>query len=538
VLAGLTLVAIAVPEQLATARLANMPAITGLYAFLAGSLLFALLGRTGPVSVGADSTIAPILATGVAAVAAVGSPRYLHLVSLLALMVGGLVLAVGLLRLGWVADFLSAPVVTGVLAGIAIQIAVRQVPALLGLPGGGTTLVGRVRDIAHQFGSINGWSVAIGAGVFAVIMVGELLSRRVPGALIGLVASTALVAAAGLKAHGVRVLGTIHGGLPHFSVPTASWADVGHLLTPALTVAFVCIAQTAATVRATSARAPSPVEFDWDLVALGAGSLAAGMSGSFAVDASPPRSTVVAASGGRTQLAGLVAAAVALVVVLMATGLVKDLPEATLGAILVFVATRLFRVRDMGAILRFGRAEFGVVVVTLLVVAFFGIEVGVVLAMGLSLADRTRRTARPRDAVLGREPGTDHWIPTDVGSPTEQVPGVIVYLVYAPVWYGNADHVRNRILELVESSSPSAQGLVIDADAMSDVDYTGGRALTELAAELGRREPPVRIALARAAAPVRTALQASGALSAMGAGHLYDSVSAAVAALAPAPPGR
>ena len=522
---------------MATARLANMPAVTGLYAFIAGSFLFALLGRTGPVSVGADSTIAPILATAVAAVAAVGSTRYPHLVSFLALMVGALVLLVGLLRLGWVAEFLSTPVITGVLAGIAVQIAVRQVPPLLGLPGGGTTLVGRVRDVVDQIGQINGWAVAIGAGVFAVIMVSEHISRRIPGALIGLVASTVLVGAVGLEAHGVSVLGTVQGGLPRFAVPSASWADIRHLLAPALTVAFVCVAQTAATVRAATSRPPSPGDFDRDLVALGAGSLAAGLSGSFAVDSSPPRSTVVAASGGRTQLAGLVAAALALVVVLVATGLLKDLPEATLGAILVFVATRLFRIKDLAAILRFGRLEFGVAVGTLLVVAFFGIEEGVVLAMLLSLGDRTRRTARPRDAVLGREPGSDHWIPTDVGRPTEQVPGVIVYLVYASIWYGDADHVRARMLALVDGATPPAHGLVIDADAMADVDYTGGRALVELTAELAQRQPPVRLAVARPSAEVRAGLQRSGALDGIGADHLYDSVSEAVAALASAVPG-
>lgn len=243
VLAGLTLAAVAVPEQVATARLVDMPAIAGLDAFVAGSLLFAALGRRHQLSVGADSTIAPILAAGVAALAATGTARYTHLVSFLALMVGVLLVAVGLLRLGWIGEFLSIPVITGVLAGIAVEILVRQLPVILGLPGGGTSAVGRVQRVASQIGHANGWSVGVAVAVFAVIMAAERFDRRVPGALIGLVASIVAVAAFRLQFHGVQVLGPVHGGVPSFAVPSASWADTRHLLVPALTVAFICVAQ-------------------------------------------------------------------------------------------------------------------------------------------------------------------------------------------------------------------------------------------------------------------------------------------------------
>lgn len=530
VLAGLTLVAIAVPEQMATARLVNMPAVAGLYAFIAGSLLFALLGRSAQVSVGADSTIAPVVAAGVATVAAVGTPSYTHLVSFLALVVGILVIAVGLLRLGWIAEFLSTPVITGVLAGIAVEIVVRQLPAVLGLAGGGTSTVQRIRKVADQIGHANSWTFSIAIGVFAVIMVAEKVDRRVPGALIGLVASTLAVVAFGLKAHGVAVLGTIHGGLPTFAVPSASWTDIAKLVAPALTVAFVCVAQTAATVRAGSAGAPATEDFNRDLMALGAGSVVAGLAGSFPVDSSPPRSAVVAASGGRSQLTSLIAAAVILGVVLLATGLLKDLPDATLGAILVFVATRLFRVRDLGSILRFDRLEFALAVLTLLAVAYFGIETGVVIAILLSLADRTRRTARPRDAVLGREPGTDHWIPCDIGHATEQVAGVVVYLLYAPLWYANADYIRLRVHELVESATQPVHGFVLDADGMSDIDFTGARALGELADELQKEK--VTIAIARASHLVHHDLKHGGLLKNIGPDRLFDTVEDAVRAVA------
>lgn len=528
VLAGLTLVAIAVPEQMATARLAGMPAVTGLYAFIAGSLLFALLGRSGPVSVGADSTIAPVIFAGVVAIAAVGSPHYIHLVSLLALMVGVIVIVVGLLRLGWISEFLSTPVVTGVLAGIAIEILVRQLPSILGLAGGGTTTIGRVRRMIDEIGHTNSWSLGIAVAVFGAILLAERINHRIPGALIGLIASIVVVALGDLKAHGVAVLGAIHGGLPSFGMPTASWADFRHLVAPALTIAFVCLAQTAATARASGTGRTTSEDFDRDLIAVGAGSLAAGLSGSFAVNTSPPRSTVVSASGGRSQLAGLVAAGIVLLVILVATGALKDLPQATLGAILLFVATRLFRVRDLASIWRFDRLEFALALITLSAVAFLGIEQGVLVAMLLSLAERTWRVARPRDAVLGREPGTDHWIPPDIGHPTEQVPGVVVYLLYAPLWYGNADYVRSCIREIVDSAKPAVRTLVLDAVGISDIDYTGARMLGELAKELA--DQGVATSIARSSHLVHRNLKRGGLLKSIGPDRLFTSVADAVAA--------
>jgi len=530
VIAGLTLVAIAVPEQMATARLVNMPAVAGLYAFVAGSTLFAVLGRNRQLSVGADSTIAPVLAAGVVGVAAVGSPHYVDLISFLTLMVGALVLAAGLLRLGWIAEFLSAPVITGLLGGIAVEIVVRQLPAVLGLAGGGTTTIGRITKVADQLGHTNGWSVAIAVVVLAVIVGTERVNRRIPGALVGLVASILAVAAFGLQSHGVRVLGVVHGGLPSFGVPSASWVQARHLLGPALVVAFLCLVQTAATARASSAGAPASGEFNRDLLAVGAGSVVAGLAGSFAVNSSPPRSEVVAASGGRSQLTSLIAAAVVLGVILVAAGLLKDLPQATLGAILLFVATRLFRLGEFRSILRFDPLELGLALITLVTVAVVGVEQGVIVAVLLSLADRTRRTARPRDAILGREPGTEHWIPGDVGTPTEQVPGVLVYLLYAPLWYGNADYVRLRVRQLIDSAPAPIHAFVLDADGVSDIDFTGARDLGELASELKARG--VRIAIARSSHLVHHDIKHSGLLRDIGPDQLFASVEAAVEALA------
>ena len=206
-IAGLTLVAIAIPEQVATAHLANMAAVTGFYAFVAGSLLFALFGRHARMSVGADSTIAPVFAAGVATLAVAGSPTYAHLVSATALVVGVLLVIAGVLRLGWIADFFPLPVVTGLLAGIGVGIFVKQLPTVFGLPGGGTTTVGRVNTFFQQLGDFNSWAFGIAVVVLAIIVVADKVDHRIPGALIGVVGSTALVAGANLTSHGVQVMG-------------------------------------------------------------------------------------------------------------------------------------------------------------------------------------------------------------------------------------------------------------------------------------------------------------------------------------------
>jgi sulfate permease, SulP family len=541
-LAGLTLVAVALPGQIATARLADLPAVAGLYAFVAGSLLYALLGTNRHLSVGADSTIAPVLATGVAAIA-VGA-GYGVAMAFTALLVGAALIAVGAFRLGWIADFLSIPVITGILAGIAVEIAIRQIPAILGVPGGATTTIGELRRVAGQVSHANGWSVGIAVVVLVVIAAGQRIDHRLPGPLAGLILSIAAVHVLGLASrHGVAVLGAVPGGWPHVRLPYVSWAQLRRLPGLVLTVTFVCIAQTAATVRtsgskarasgATASGAAAPTDFNRDLIGVGAGSVVAGLIGAFAVDASPPNTAIATASGSRSQLANIMAAAAVLLVALVATGPLADLPEAMLAATLVFIATKLFRVGELRTILRFDRLEFALAAIALLVVALVGIEQGVAVAIVLSLADRTHRTARPQDAVLGREPGTDHWIPCDIGHPTEQVPGILVYLMYAPLWYGNADYFRLRLRHLVETASSPVRAVIIDAGGISDIDFTGLQALRDLTAELRLRG--VSIEIARASHLVHHDLKHGALLAQLGADELFASVQDAVNAVSRRP---
>ena len=337
--AAVMLLVIAVPEQLATSRLAGMPPITGLYAFVAGTALFALLGSNPQLSVGADSTIAPLFAVGIAHLAPTGSKDYVALVSLLAVVVGVLVALVGLLRLGWVAEFLSLPIVTGFLAGVAVIIVVHQLPDLLGLPAASGTTLHRVGVIAGHLGEVNGWTLGIGVAVLGIVLAAERIDKKVPGALIGLVGSTVVVRAAGLRGHGVAVLGTLAHGAPQFGLHDVSWASLGHVMPVAGVVALVVLSQSAATTRAFADQGAYDVDVTRDFLGVGAGNIVSGLAGSFAVNASPARTAVVAGAGGRSQIATLGAAA-AVVALVPAAGLLTDVPLATLAAVLIFVATR------------------------------------------------------------------------------------------------------------------------------------------------------------------------------------------------------
>jgi len=526
-LAALALLVIAVPEQLATSRLAGMPPITGFYAFVAGTLAFGFFGSNPQMSVGADSTIAPLFAVALAHLAPTGSAHYIALAGLLAVTVGVLVALVGLLRMGWIAEFLSAPIITGFLAGVAVIIVVHQLTDVLGLPSVSGSTVHRVATVVSHLGKTHGWTLAIAAAVLAVVVAAERLDRRVPGALIGLIGSTLVVAGAHLTSHGVAVLGTVAHGAPSFGLHALSWHSVTQVFPVSVVVALVVISQSAATSRAFADLGEYQVDVGRDFVGVGVGSIVAGVSGSFAVDASPARTAAVANAGGRTPWTGVGAAAV-VVLLIPAAGILKDVPIATLGAVLIYIASRIFHVRDLAAVLHFDVFEFGLALVTLLTVALVGVEQGIVVAVALAILDRTRLSARPNAHLMGRIPGTTSWEPIGAGRGSQEIPGVIVLLFASPLYYANATHFRTQV-EKVLDSEPTAHAFVLDVLGMHDVDFTGCREFGRLLDELEHRQ--MRVVLARPGDHLRENLRRSGLLDRIGADHCFSTVDAAVTAV-------
>src|ERR1043166_368287 len=311
-IAGLTLAAIAIPEQMATARLGHFSPQIGFFAFIAGSIGFAAFGANRFLSCGADSTITPIFAGGLLLMAASGTPDYQALAVALALLVGGILILGSLFRMGWIANLLSTPVTVGFLAGISVHILVSQLPGVLGLPSPKGPMLDRIIELAQQLGSTNFYTLAIGLGVLAVVAGAEAISAKIPGALIGLVAATIAVISAGLESKGVAVVGSVPATLPMPSLPDLYPEKWAKLVPLALLIAIVVMVQTATTTRAFPSDPDQPADVDRDFLGAGAGSVLAGLFGAFPVDASPPRTGIVSETGGRTQLSGLIAAAIVL----------------------------------------------------------------------------------------------------------------------------------------------------------------------------------------------------------------------------------
>ena len=376
--------------------------------------------------------------------------------------------------------------------------------------------------------------LSIAAAVFAAVVASERVDRRLPGALFGMIASTIAVAALGLHAHhGVAVLGTVAHSFPRLGLAHVSFSTLGKVAPVAGVVALVVVSQSAATTRAFADQGGYTVDVGRDLLGVGAGSVVAGLAGAFPVNASPARTGAVAAASGRTQAAGLGAAA-ALIAVVPAVGLLKDLPLATLAGVLVYVATRIFRIRELAAIARFDRIELALSLITLLTVALVGVEQGIGIAVGLAILDRTRLSARPQLHVLGRIPGTTSWTPVSGPEHPDQVPGVLVVLFATPLWYANAVHFRAEVEAALSRAKGTPRAFVLDAVGMSDLDYTGAAALRAVLDELARRQ--IAFAIARAGEHVRQSLAHSGLLERIGEDRLFPAVDEAVAALSAATP--
>ncbi len=523
--AAATLLAIAIPEQIATSKLAGMPPRAGLYAFIAGSIAIAIFGSTRQMSVGSDSTIAPIFAATISTIAITGTLEYQHLVSFVALATGILVLLAGGLGLGWVADLMSIPMVDGILAGIALEITVGQLPLVLGIAKGGTTTISKLAHLVTSLSASNLATLAVAVTALILVVGLERLNRKIPGPLVAVVVTAAMVPMFSLTHHHVAILGRLTGGLPSFALPALNPESLQSLLSTALTVAFVTLVQTTATARFISAQSSVDSSIDNDLVGVGIGSILASFLGSFAVDASPPRSAIVLSSGGKSQLPSLAAALVMIPGVLVALPLLMDLPEATLGAILLIIASRLVRIAEFKEIYKYAKIEALLGGVAFISIVILGIEAGVVTSIVISLAYRTRMIARPHDRILGREIGTDHWVDPATAK-TESIDGIMVYLVEAPMWFGNAQYICRRLAKLVAEQSKPVRALVIDAAGIPDIDYTAIRSFRLLRLELQHQD--IELLWARPIGPLAAQLQAATARTTGSSAKSFANVADAV----------
>jgi MFS superfamily sulfate permease-like transporter len=504
VLAGVTLLAIAIPEQLATSQLAGVPAFTAMIAFIAATLVFVFAGSNPIVSVGADSTIAPLFAVAILRLAPFSSTLYLELVAMTAVVTGLIVLAVGLLKLGWIADFLSLPIVTGFLSGIGVIIIVHQLPSALGVTTSGGGMLPRLHSLWQNLDHVSGWSVALALGTLAVLLAGEKINARLPWALGAIAVATILTVALSLDTHGVKELGAVSVGLPSWRLHWLAISQWGVVCTTALTLVIVILSQTAATSRTTADELGVEANISRDFVGVGLANVAAGLAGTFPVNASPARTTVARLAGGRTKLVGLTAAILALLLSPLGR-YAHTIPLAALAGVLFFIAARLIKIKQLALIWRSRRLEFGLALISMLGVILVGVEQGLAIAVGLAILDQTWRAARPQMVELGRRTGTTSWEPLhDKG--VESVDHTLVVLFDNDIFFANAGVFR-RELHQVMAKYPATKHLVIDAVAISDIDFTGMTILSQVVNDLTK--DGVSIVLARANHHVQQSLRTS-----------------------------
>ncbi len=477
--AGLTLVAIAIPEQLATSRLGGFSPQIEFFAFLAGSLAFALFGSNRFLSSGADSTITPIFAGSLALLAVSGSPDYLALAGVLALLVGLVLVVGGIFRLGWIADLLSIPVTVGFLAGISVHILISQLPGILGLPTPGGPMLQRLATLAGQLSQTNSFTLCIGLGVLALVTISERIDVRIPGALIGLIGAAAAVVLMGLESRGVAVLGNIPAALPALDIPDIPIGRWLQLVPLALIIAIIVMVQTAATTRSFVSDKNQPPDVDRDFIGVGAGSILSGLIGGFPVNASPPRTAIVAETGGKSQLAVLIAAAIVLGLLAFGGSLLRHVPQAALGGVLLFVAMRIIRVSQIVAIARQSFGELLLVIATAAAIIVLPIEQGVAIGITLSLLHGIWSNTRARVTVFERVPGTSIWWPSNPHIPGETEPHVVVAGFQAPLSFLNAYHFRRDVMTLLQSSAQRPRLIVLEATGIVEIDFTAAQVLSD-----------------------------------------------------------
>ena len=518
VLAGLTLAALGIPAVLGYAKIAGMPLVTGLYTMLLPMAAFAVLGSSRHLVVAADSATAVILAAALTGLAAAGSERYVRLAGLAALLTGGMLLAVRLARLSFLANFLSRTVLVGFLTGVGIQVAAGQLPGMLGVTAAGGQTLPKLADTARALPHVHWADVAVSIAVIVVAVVARWINRRIPGLLIAVIIAIAVSWAWDLAGHGVAVVGPVPRGLPSLGLPALGWHDAAALLGAAASMTVVILAQSAATSRAYAGKYEEPFSEATDLVGLGAANAAAAFSGTFVVNGSPTKTQIVDSAGGRSQLSQLTASAVVLTVLVLLTGPLAYLPDAALAAVVFLIAVELIDVEGMRRILAVRKHEFAVALLTTAAVVALGVEYGIVLAIIASMVDHLRHSYSPLNCVLVKSPD-GHWqpVPAKPGTRTEE--GLVVYRFGTSLYYANASKLLEDLVALVAYGGP-LRWLVIDCAAIGDVDYTASAVLAKVVEHVHHHD--AHLALSSVLSPVRQQLDGYGISKALGQDAYFD----------------
>ncbi len=532
-LAGVTVAAYLIPQCLAYAELAGVDPVRGLWSVLPALLLYALLGSSPQLSVGPESTTAVMTAAAVAPLAAGDPLLATALTSLLALLVGLVCGLAAWARIGFVADLLSRPILLGYMAGVAVIMITSQLGRICGLELQAERLPAALAELLRRRAEIHPPTLALALVVLGLLLWGQRRFPRAPGPLLAVLLATAAVAAFHLERDGIAVIGAIPAGLPQPQLPPLPPLDAWQsLLASALGIALVGFSDNILTARAFAARGGYRVDANQELLALGAANLGNGLLQGFPVSSSGSRTAIGDALGSRSQLFSLTALAVVLAVLVALRPLLALFPRAALGAIVVFAALRLVDLEGFRSLGRLRASELQLAIATALGVLFTNLLVGVALAVGLSVIDLLGRIIRPNDAVIGEVPNLAgyHDVSDWEGATTR--PGLLIYRYDAPLCFANAEHFEQRCLEALEAEEERGvapvRWLLLNAEAIVDIDSTAAAKLEELVATLERRG--IRLTLARVKRDLYATLQRAGLVERLGERWIFPTIGTAVAA--------
>ncbi len=527
--AGIVLTALLIPAGMGYAEAAGLPAVTGLYATVVPLLVYALVGPSRVLVLGPDSSLAPIIASSVLPLAGGDPERAVALAGLLAILMGVVLVAGGLLRLGFVTDLLSKPIRTGYLIGVATVVIVSQIPKLLGFSVDADSLVAEVRITVSGVldGDANRTAAVLGLSSLALMATFRVMRSRVPGALVGMALSMVAVAAFGLSDE-VPVVGRLPRGLPTPALGGLTWGDVGSLLGPAAGIALIAFADTGVLSRTFAARQGQRVDGSQEMGAIGVANTAAGLFGGFPISASSSRTPTAEQAGARTQLAAVVGALLIVVFMIAAPGLTDFLPSATLAAVVIVAASSLVDIGGLVRLAGMSRAEFGLAIAAFAGVALLGVLEGIVAAVALAMVTFVYRAWRPHTAELTRVDGRKGYHDRERNPDGRRIPGLVIARFDAPLFFANGGIFGEFIRDLVRTAPEPVVWVILAAEPITGVDTTAHDELVELDEDLAAHG--IRLVFAEMKGPVKDHLSRLGLDDRFGPDRFFATMGTAVSA--------
>jgi len=527
-LAGLTLASMNIPQVLGYTRIAGTPVVTGLYTVLLPLVAFAVFGSSRHLFVAADSATASIFSSSLSHMATPASEKYMALVGLVALLTAGFLLLARIFKLGFLADFLSRTVLVGFLTGVGFQVGIAMLGDMFGVEAPSHRTLIQVQEILQGLPGFNLPTVSLSALVVGSILLGHRLTPRLPVSLVAVVGMIAASAVFHFGERGIAIIGPVTGGLPSIELPDVSWDETLRLLPVAASCFVMIIAQSAATSRVYAVRRHERVDEDADILGLAAANAAAAVSGTFVVNGSPTQTAMADSAGARSQLTQLVFAGIALLVLMFLTAPLQYLPRCVLASIVFTIAVGMVDVKGLRAILQESPGEFYLAVFTAAAVVGIGVEQGILIAIALSLFRHVRHSYRPHTMVLAPN-AAGQWAPAPATPGSETEPGLIVYRFGADLFYANVNRFADEVRGLVERAPTPVRWFIVDAGAITDIDYSAAQSVLDLLDNLGGQG--VGVVFARVSPYLRSDMDRHGIAAAIGEVRIFATLHEAIASV-------